>query len=115
VYGFTDAIVGTFERMRNVGIISNSDAITTATTVATLKNTHRRSHARCQLIEIKRAMGDGRSAVLEACTGVSSPTANRPPPIAPNGAARITGSSYTAGLVRHVIRMFQPNISMPTM
>ena len=31
VYGFTDAIVGTLERMRNVGRISNSDATITAT------------------------------------------------------------------------------------
>ena len=38
VYGLTDAIVGTFERMRNVGMISNSDATTTATTVSTVNS-----------------------------------------------------------------------------
>ena len=42
VYGFTDAIVGTFERMRNVGMISNSDATTTATVVSTVNSSGER-------------------------------------------------------------------------
>jgi len=48
-------MVGTFDRMRKVGMISNSDAETTATVTITVSLTGRRSQARCQWLEKKRS------------------------------------------------------------
>ena len=45
VYGVTDAIVGTLERIRNVGMISKSDATATASIVIVVNNTCLRSRA----------------------------------------------------------------------
>ena len=105
VYGFTDAMVGMFDLIRNVGMISNSDATAIATSTHTLNSNQRPSHMRCHPIAVMRAStpsGAGDSSLL---TFVSRPS----------GAAWITGSAYAAGRRRHVIRMFQPNSSMPTM
>jgi hypothetical protein len=48
VYGFTVAIVGTFDLMRNVGMISNSEATITASATSTVNVVGRPSHLRCQ-------------------------------------------------------------------
>src|ERR1035437_10304528 len=55
VYGFTDAMVGMFDLIRNVGMISNSDATAIATSTHTLKNSQRPSHMRCQPRSTMRA------------------------------------------------------------
>ena len=103
MYGFTDAIVGTFDLIRNVGMISNSDATTTATTVNTVKSNGARSQPRCQPADVNvahapagRGCADGPSTYLPR-----------------NGAASITGTSYLAGRCFHVMMMFQPNINVP--
>ena len=48
MYGVTDAIVGTFDLMRKVGMISKSDAETTPITTHTVNLNGRRSQFRCQ-------------------------------------------------------------------
>ena len=48
MYGFTVAMRGTLESMRKVGMISNSDATTTATIVSTVNVAGRPSKRRCQ-------------------------------------------------------------------
>src|SRR5688500_16917215 len=104
VYGLTDAIVGTLDRMRKVGMISNNDAITTAPTVATVKSSHLRSQARCHAIPTKWVHTP---AAGGAATGSAYSRGS--------GGASMTATAYVAGLRRHVIRMFHPHMTVPTM
>jgi hypothetical protein len=53
VYGFTEAMLGTFERIKNVGKISSNDATATAITTQTVKRSGRRSQKRCQVASAK--------------------------------------------------------------
>src|SRR4029453_493526 len=96
VSGFTDAIVGTLERMRNVGRTSNSDATMTATAVMTVNVTGRRSHARCQSIATKRD---------QALAGTGAPFPRVSTYSFVRRGAWTTGTSYVAGRRRHVMRM----------
>jgi hypothetical protein len=54
VYGLTEAMVGTLDRIKNVGMISNNDATTTATVTMTVKVTGRRSQVRCHAARANR-------------------------------------------------------------
>src|SRR5687767_5640311 len=99
VSGFTDAIVGTLERMRNVGRISNSDATTTATAVMTVNVTGNRSQVRCQPSRTKRVQAPAGTGAFVV------PWAGSPAYSFVSRGAWITGKSYVAGRRRHVIRM----------
>src|SRR5450830_1694377 len=91
-YGLMLLIVGTFDLMRKVGMISKSEATITATAVITEKNSGMHSHLRCHDALVKRAH---RPAPAGAC-GSSLYTGDR-------GAAWNTGTSYAAGRLAQVM------------
>jgi len=66
VYGLTDAMVGTFDLMRKVGMISKSEATMTATATITVKVSGRRSHDRCQAAWAKRCSGPAGVGVVSS-------------------------------------------------
>src|SRR5690349_9030260 len=101
VYGFTVAIVGTFDRIKNVGMISNSDATATATTVITVNFTGKRSHFLCHqsVLNVARPLPQFEIGTPRSSSGrVASPSYS----LLSRG-ARLTTSSYTAGRLRQVL------------
>ena len=86
----TDAIVGTFDLIRNVGRISNNDATTTASNVSTVNSTGARSHLRCHATPTKRPY-----TPMAGPAGVA--VAGGAMYVRVSGAASITGTSYAAG------------------
>ena len=99
VYGLTVAIVGTLDRITNVGMISKSEATSTATVVQTVKRSGRRSHLRChQSVEKTSSLfAASRTAGSWGWGRTSGATVSRS-----RGGASWTSTSYSFGRVCHV-------------
>ncbi len=98
MYGFTAEMVGTFDRIRNMGMISNSDAVIDG---------HRDPDGEGDRHPLPAAMPRGAAEARRRAASTGYPGAR--------AGASCTGSAYRAGLRRHVISTLTPQSTTPAM